>query len=163
MSSLTRDTIAIDANVFRHMFNPQNNVDGHIHALLNQLMDDKIKLLIDDEGEILKECNHQLKPYLKSEDDRYAEGPLLLYWFRQANQKLVPVDSIDDLMTAINPIVPPCKGADRFYVYVALKEGRILVTNDKKDIWNVRDSLLEIEARAEGADILTSQEAHRKL
>jgi hypothetical protein len=62
------------------------------------------------------------------------------------------------------------KDADQTFVYVALKIGRVLISNDMGDIvrgrgeaqtWR-RDRLLrDTEGlRPEGADILTSQEAH---
>ena len=55
MNSLTQDVIAIDANVFRHLTNPQNNVEGHISALLSQLIQDGIQYLVDDRSEIARE------------------------------------------------------------------------------------------------------------
>jgi len=169
MNNLIRNTIAIDANVFVHMFmhmiDPDNNPYEHIRALLYRLRKAKFGILLDESRMIAREYRKHVFPcFLKTDDDDTKR--LLRYWFRQENQKIVPINLNDNLMRAIKSIVGPSKGADRFYVYVALKEGRILVTNDRRDIWSNRDRLLKIKTRPrlpKGADILNSKRAHYKL
>lgn len=170
MNNLTRDTIAIDANVFVHMFmhmiDPQNNpYYKHIYALLYRLRKSEFGLLLDETRRIAREYkDHVLPCFLKTDDDDTKR--LLRYWFRQENHKVVTVNLNDNLMRAIKPIVGSHKKADRFYVYVTLKEGRILVTDDEGDIWNERGRLLKIKTRPrlpKGAKILNSQEAHQRL
>jgi len=166
MNNLTRNIIAIDVNVFEHLIDPRNNRDKHIHALFSQLMDDEIKLIVDDQGMISHEYDDRMTPRLDALDEESGEGILLRYWFDPENQKVVQVKLTDELMRAIKRIVSTRKKADRFYVYVAFKEGRVLVTNDKKDILKKRNRLLKLKTRPrlpKGANILSSQEAHQEL
>ena len=170
MNGLSQDSIAIDTNVFEHLLNPQENVDGHIGDLLRKLSKDKIHLLVDDKKRIRKEYWNRLNSYVQKE--RVAEGQaeriLLIYWFSAANQEVVSVKQNDALMKAIQNIIHEKRGkavTDRFYVYIAFKKGRILVTNDNKDIVNRRGQLRQKtrKARPNGADIMTSETAHSKL
>lgn len=161
MNNLTHDTIAIDVNVLRHLTNPQNNVERHIDALLRQLIQDGIRLLVDDKKEITSEYECQIRKRAEDMAEERGQRLLLLYWLSVDNHETVTVAMTDELMSAITKIVPEEKEADRFYVYVAFKRERILVTNDKKDILNQRNLLAHI--CPQGADILDSQEAYDGL
>ena len=175
MNNLTSDWIAVDTNVFEHLMNPQKNICNHIHKLLTKFIEDKILLLIDDRRKIIKEYFQHLPEYLKDTNDRMGEGKLLFHFLKTENYKIIQVDLSDNLMSAIKKIVSKHKRADRFFVYVAFKKSRVLVTNDQKDIIDEgtkcgerRRKLLkntkQYRPRGEGkADILTSQEACNRL
>ena len=55
MNILTEDFIAIDTNVFEHLFNPEKNTDNHIWNLIERLYKDEIGLLIDGPRENTRE------------------------------------------------------------------------------------------------------------
>ena len=174
MNKLTKDFIAIDTNIFEHLLNPQENINRHIDQLLNQLSDDSIKLLVDNEKKITKEYKRCLDEMIDRMEDDYRKL-LLLYWMDIQNQKSIKVSSKDALMRNIKKIIPLGEGSvtDCFFVYVAFKEGRILITNDRGDmidegtqIGERRRKLLKIgtkNGRKKGSDILTSQQAYDRL
>ena len=174
MNNLTKDFVAIDTNIFAHILNPQKNINKHIDQLLNQLSDDDIKLLVDNEKKITKEYKRCLDEMIDRMEDDYRKL-LLLYWMDIQNQKPIKVSSKDALMRNIKKIIPLGEGpvTDCFFVYVAFKEGRILITNDKKDTVNKgskigkrRKELLKLSkkiGRRKGSDILTSQQAYDRL
>ena len=134
MNNLTSDWVAVDTNVFEHLMNPQNNTGNHIHQLLTQFIKDKILLLIDDKKKIIHEYLQNFQEYLKYESDRMGEGRLLFHFFKKENHKIVCVDPSDSLMSSIKQIIPRQEVTDMFFVYVAFKKNRTLVTNDRKDI-----------------------------
>lgn len=165
MNNLTTDSIAIDANVFMHLMDARVK-DEHIRVLLRRLSSDKIMLLIDDKRKIVSEYNERILPRFKKMDEGHADRILLSYWFLPDNRKTVPINMIGELMKAITSIIPARKGQDRFYAYVAVHEGRVLVTNDKEDILSKRKELLKIKVHPrlpKGAEILSSQQAHDGL
>ena len=134
MSTLTSDYIAIDTNVFEHLMNPEKNKNGHIHKLLGTLTKRKIRLLIDNKRKILGEYNNKIPRYFKKANEAKNERFLLDYFIKNLQQhEKISVNLEDNLMTAIKKIVPENKGADRYFVYVAFKKGRVLVTNDRAD------------------------------
>lgn len=171
MNGLTNDLIAIDANVFEHLLNPQENTNGHIGDLLQQLIKDKIRLLVDDKDKIVNEYKSCLLSYMEKTtvDEGKAERIILRYWLLPQNKgaihEIVLVNQLDDLMTAITELIPPTKRKDRFYVYVAFKKGRVLVTNDHKDIVDHKAELKRKTKsfRLNGADIVDSREAYNRL
>jgi len=165
MNNLTTDSIAIDANVFMHLMDARIK-DKHVYVLLHQLAEDKILLLIDDMKKIFSEYSKHILPRFQKMDEGFPNRILLARWFLPDNRKIVPINMTDELMTAITRIIPSWKGPDRFYVYVALHEGRVLVTNDTEDILGKRDKLLKIKAHPRlphGAKILSSEQAHNEL
>ncbi len=122
---------------------------------------------------ISNEYSQNLQKYIKKEYERKNERHLLGYFLSPDNRKSVSVSVNDDLMNAITKIIPEGKGADRFFVYVAFKKGRVLVTNDRRDIIDERGQIGERKRklfkntkkyRSDGkSDILTSQAAYDKL
>ena len=173
MNILTQDFIAIDTNVFEHLFNPEKNVDNHISNLIERLRKDEIRLLVDGprkESRILGEYNERLSPYVNSSLQwGRAEWKLLRYFlFLPENFKVVDIDQQDDLMVSIKGIIGVRKGkpvTDRYFVYVAFKKDRALVTNDSGDILNNKGKLKRKAKtlRLKGADILSSQEAYERI
>lgn len=164
-----QDAVAIDTNVFIHLLNPQSNPDGHINQLLTHLIGLGIALLVDDGGRIAGEYNHLLGAAISGQNDR-NEIYILRYWILNAPRRSVEVSGNDALMTAISRvIIEPSEAVDRVFVYVALKAGKILISNDEMHIVTGprrgsrqtarRDRMLRRFATA-GAEILTSQEAH---
>ena len=167
MNKLTKDFIAIDTNIFMHILNPQKNTDEHIDQLLEQLSDDGIKLLVDDGKRIINEYNRCLDEMIEGMelDSRQL---LLLYWLDAQNHKSIKVIPKDTLLVSIKTIIPLGDGSvtDCYFVYVAFKEGRILITHDENDIGKRRKKLLKISkksGRKKGSDILTSQEVYNRL
>ena len=71
-------------------------------------------------------------------------------------------------MESIKGVIEVQKGkpvTDRFFVYVAFKKDRVLVTNDRGDILNNRKELKRKAKtlRLKDADILNSQEAYERI
>lgn len=177
MNILTQDFIAIDTNVFEHLFNPEKNTNDHIWNLIDRLHEDKIGLLIDSPDDprkgsrIMGEYDRRLLPYVKPRQEVGAESVLLKIFFENAKLVEVDVNQTDKLMVLIKGIIGVREGesvTDRFFVYVAFKKDRVLVTNDRGDIWNNREELKRKARKAkkrrlEGADILNSQEAYERI
>ena len=95
---------------------------------------------------------------------------LLQYFMEVNSQRKVGVARRDPLMAAITKVIfELSKNPDRTLVYVAFREGKWLITNDRTDIvegpageGTLRSDRLLRETKGicpEGADILTSQEA----
>ncbi len=177
MNALTSDFIAIDTNVFEHLLNPQNNTNNHISKLFIKLMDDKITLLVDDKDRIVNEYSQKIERILDEKDEMGDAVKILgtTYLYFMDHKQPVPVVSHDSLMTAIKSIIKKKKKSsvtDRFFVYVAFKSDRILITNDKKDMIDERNQkgkrkqkLLKMAKKQslKRADILTSESACEKL
>ena len=181
MNNLTKDFIAIDTNIFEHVLNPKENTNEHIDQLLKQLLVDEIKLLVDDEKRITNEYDERVTTRIKNKQTNYNfDKKILLYhWLKPENYQCITVCLNDELMIGIKNILPkPSKKkrerkTDKFFVYVALKQDRILVTNDEKDMIDEGTKqgkrckkLLKICKKIEGnknADILTSQIAYDRL
>ncbi len=171
---LFQDEVAIDTNVFVHLRNPEQNPDGHIHHLLGVLVEQGVKLLVDNRGVIHGEHDHHVIPMLEGSSVNGGEVYLLQYFMDVNFQRGVVVAPRDGLMAAINQVIfEPSKNADRTFVYVAFHEGKSLISNDRADIVEgpagertPRRNRLRRETRRlrpHGADILTSQEAHAKI
>ena len=167
-----QDSVAIDTNVFVHLLNPEQNPDGHIHRLLGFLIEQQTVLLIDEQGTIGREYEHNVVPMFRSKSVVGNELYLLAHWMNQDVQVKVNVTRNDDLMRAIQKVIfERPKQADRTFVYVAFKEGSALISNDWTDIvigppretqqTSRRDRLLRTtrKFRPDGAAIMTSQEA----
>ncbi len=220
MNNLTKDFIAVDTNVFEHLFNRKKNVNQHISKLIKRLYKDKIRLLIDapkkdnsprgddtpieDDSpieeiriveeykgsRIMREYRRRLFPYAShveeqnsprqdgdaepqevdaESQEKGAERILLDILLR--NPERVYVNQADNLMRSIKGIIEAQEGkpvTDRFFVYVAFKKDRMLVTNDRGDILSKKEELKRRARRAQkrrlkDADILSSQEAYEKI
>ena len=151
--------IAIDACVFVHLLNPQNNKDSHIDRLLRQLIKDSFMLLMDSTGRIGKDYEAQVKPMIKSTSDTGGQLYLLRYWMQNERRVTVQLDQTDRLMAAIrNIIFEVAEHADRAFVYVACRRNATLVTNDAAHILDRRSALLKKTKRWQGnsTDILSS-------
>ncbi|MDA7955890.1 MAG: hypothetical protein MPK34_01440 [Gammaproteobacteria bacterium] len=183
MNNLTSDWVAIDTNVFEHVLDNRVNHDNHIDKLLRRLAEDEISLLVDCNGTIEGQYARRIRP-------KFTKASLTdnaLYVFRlyfggthHSLRKQVAVDPNDDLMTVIKRILRTTERVDRLMVYVAFKENRILITNDKKDIvvghskkkngrrgelkQKTKKARKKIRGRAKDkSDILTSDDAFQKL
>lgn len=182
MNNLTSDFIAIDTNVFEHVLDRRVNDDDPIDKLLTVLSDDNVSLLVDCGGRIEGQYARRLKPkFKKSWDEGYARYVFKLCFGHSSNpRKRVNVDLRDDLMTIIKKILKKSETIDKIMVYVAFKEGRVLITNDKNDIVEgpskergrrcarlkkaAKKVRRKFRARADDkSDILTSQQAYGKL
>lgn len=168
---LIANLVAIDTNVFQHLLNPQNNPDFHINHLLEHLTILGTSLLVDSQGKIDSEYNQQLARRIRNADDLRNEIQLLRYWVLVAPRLRVSVAEFDPLMRAIRRvIVEDAEDTDRTFVYVAFRQGTVLVTNDRRHIVKGtgsdptfrRDILLgnTVGLRPETARIMTSEEAH---
>ena len=167
------NTIAIDTNVFMHLLDKDENTNAHINSLLGALIQRQYKLLIDAGNKINGEYWSNVAPLLSRLSESSNERYLLGYFVRQEAKLPVTVEESDDLMRAIEGVVEgPGDTIDRTFVYVALHEGKKLVSNDHSDIvegppeevvelGERRYRLLEAtqNLRPDGAAILTSVEA----
>ena len=166
------ESVAIDTNVFEHLRNPQENPDQHIDGLLECLIRWQTELLVDDRNRITGEYNDRITQHLKDSDEIDNAATLLRYWFIYATHRQVELKLNDALMGSIKTVIhEPSNRTDTIFVYVAFKEGRILISNDKDDIVfgpsseggrsSRRTRLLNAtkRRRPNGSDILTSTEA----
>lgn len=172
MNNLTCDYIAIDTNIFEHLFNPQNNKCDHIEILLHKLARDNVHLIIDTHGRIRGEYAYRIIGQIKkTKSPNHAD--LLRYWLApDAPNKEVTVNQNDNLMGAIKGVMGKSDATDRIFVYVAIHGDQVLITNDRNDIldggnskYDRRDRLLKI-AKKQGfksARIHDSKEAHDEL
>lgn len=160
-------SVAIDTNVFIDLLNPQKNTDRHIDQVLTYLYAQEIALIVDDKGRILGEYENQIRPRIENADEMSFEILILRAWI-SAPRCVVSLDMKESLMQAISNIMPT-DSTDRIFVYVAFKEGKILISNDEADIVDRRQRLLNDTRRirrrigSNEADILTSQEAHDRI
>ena len=166
-----QDAAGIDTNVFEHLLNRKNNTKNHINHLLIHLQQQGIALLVDAGGRIAGEYDNQLGPIIRRTDDERNEIYILRYWMEYADRREVAVNGSGQLMTAIRGIIKdPADAVDRIFVYVAFHQGRWLISNDMADIVEGparertprRNRLRQgtRRFRPDGADILTSLEAH---
>ena len=173
-----RDSVAIDTNVFAHLLNPNNNPDRHINKVLEHLQAHGISLIVDEQGRIEREYACHIIPMLTGRSVKGNELYILRHWMGPPLRLRVPVDRSDRLMTAIRQIiVEDSKNIDRTFVYVALKNGSILISNDETDIvfGPAREKRLRRAPRGRrlvddtnklrppGANILTSREAFQNI
>ena len=169
-----QDAAGIDTNVFSHLLNPQNNPDGHINSLLTHLFEQQVALLVDDGGRITGEYERSITPLIQRLDEARNERQILRYWMTSAPSRKVEFSEGDALMAGIRQVISGDAAVDRIFVYVAFKEGKVLISNDKGDIVfgsdrgrgyvPRRERLLQItqDCRPPGADILTAREAYEK-
>ena len=172
MNNLTSDCIAIDTNIFEHLLNPQNNISNHIETLLNKLAIDNVHLIIDTGGRIWGEYTNRITNKIRNTKNPNHEA-LLRYWLKDKSiNKVVNVNQNDNLMVSIKSVIRGDKATDRIFVYIAIHENQVLVTNDKNDIldggnikYERRKKLLKIARRQsfKSAEIYDSQEAYDKL
>ena len=165
--------VAIDTNVFLHLLNCQNNPDSHIDALLKSLSTQGTILLVDDGDRIAGEYDNQLAQMMKSADDTRNDLNILRYWMNPDRRQKVAFSGNDRLFNAIKQVIhEQAETVDRILVYVAFKAGTTLISNDEIHIvvgpprerrqGQRRTRLLNStrRLRPDGADILTSREAH---
>ena len=173
---LFRDAVSIDTNIFEHLLNPQNNVNGHINSLLVHLQEQGIALLLDDRNRISGEYYNRIGPKIGQLDDLRNEVFLLRYWILSAPRLNITVDWADPLMKAIRKvIVEQSEAVDCIFVYVALTKGKVLISNDEAHIVigpatehgrppRRRRLLVNSKRlRPKGAEILNSLEAHDRI
>ena len=173
MSNLYFDFVAIDTNVFGHLVTKPVEECDHIEHLLVWLRDNKTRLIVDSKNRITDEYYHTLVEHLKILQHPLYED-ILEYWLTPNSENMiVTVDHKEDLMQEIKKIVKiGRKSIDSIFVYVAIQKNRTLVTNDRKDIIDVRrgdserrSKLLKLarEFGFERASIYDSKEAIVKI
>ena len=166
MTGLTKDFIAIDVNIFEQLLNRNSPHNHHITVIIRYLIEKRIRLLVDSSKKINSEYYKRLGRFIQKNSERRKDRILLIRILHPKNLEQVDVNIRGKLMVKITKLIPVTKKADRFYVYVAFKRGRVLVTNDEKDIGNKRQKLLRETKKCraqEDEDILNSQEAYDKL
>ena len=128
------DCVAIDTNVWVHLLNPQDNVNSYIDRLLDYIRRQGIALIVDDQGEIAREYRNSVSPRYLGMDETRNERYMLRYCLN-APRRVVTLNELDDLMKSIKSVIYESnKDADQTFVYVALKIGRVLISNDMGDI-----------------------------
>ena len=177
-NSVFQGAVAIDTNVFEHIFNKEKNVDSHIDDLLLSLQEDSIRLLVDEGSKIFDEYERIIGPKLAYSEHNY-EISVLRYWLgTQETWEPVDVVSPSELMAAIKRIVhEPDENVDRILVYVALYRGKNLISNDEVHIvigpqreWGdferrhrLKKQTRNICKASRQSEILTSVEAHAEV
>ena len=189
VNNLTNDFIAIDTNIFEGLLIHRRGNDkafriySEIYKLLSALLSDKtpIKLLVDDEGKIDEEyIKFMLRQFHQPDPPQEGdERTILIEWMRR-ERSCVKIYRNDELKIKIKKVLiqeqnkkENVSGVDINFVYIALKKGRPLITNDRKNIidkrkWDGkrRKELLNIpkkSGRKTGANILTSKEGYAKI
>ena len=166
--------VAIDTNVFIHLLNPQENAESHINGLLKNLQMAQVSLIVDESGRIGGEYRDRIEPIIRKSDDIRDEIFILRYWLLQCPRLTSELVLSDALMTAIKRVIEELDQAvDRILVYVALRQGKVLITNDRMNIvlgppsesTERRQRLLRNTRRFRSgdADILTSLEAYARI
>lgn len=170
-----QDAVAVDTNVFVHLRNPQENPDRHIDHLLRRLVEQRVKLLVDEDGFINHEYKEHVISMLKGSLVDAGEAYLLGYFMSVDAQRKVAVDRQDRLWAEIRRVIfETSKNPDRTFVYVAFHEGKSLISNDERDIVygpphesRPRRDRLRRETRQHrprtGAEIFTSVEASAQI
>ena len=169
-----QDAVAIDSNVFIHLLNPQENAKSHINELLKDLQMAQVSLIVDESGRIGGEYRNRIEPIIRKSDDIRDEIYILRYWLLQCPRLITEVVLGDALMTAIRRVIVELDQAvDRILVYVALRQGKSLISNDRMNIvvgpssesTERRRRLLRNTRRFRSgdADILTSLEAYARI
>ena len=171
------DSVAIDTNIFLHLLNPERNIGSHINTLLAHLQGQGIALLVDERRRIEGEYKTRISFNMSKSDDT-GDKIYILRWLSQCKRLRVPVRTTDELMSAIEKVIPEGSTnarVDRVFVYVSFKAGRVLITNDDVHIvqgpereGNLAPRRIRLmretrRRRSKGADIVTSQEAHAKI
>ena len=147
---MSNGEITIDTNVFEHLFNPQNNQNGHIDALLRHLVEQRVGLCTDKGGRMFGEYQQQLHPFFKRSDEG-QKVIWLRYFLLLAERSEVAVNFGDALMVAIRGKIPFAEASDRIFVYVAILSDCILISNDLGHITDHRNSLRR-SARRHGSN-----------
>jgi hypothetical protein len=119
VNGLCNDAVALDTNVFIHLFNPQNNTNNHIDSLLSSLAADELVLLVDDLGYIASEYLEKLTPKIMDASDTGPQASLLRYWMAPERRVAVPVLKKSSLWRSVSFV-----------------RGKPLVTNDVMHILN---------------------------
>ena len=175
MTALSIDSVAIDTNVFLHLLDRDINCDKHVNELLGHLYISKTALIVDNGDRIAGEYGNFIDPILRNKNVELDELYSLRYWSRVAPRKKVIVKMGDELMRSIKRVVrEPSESLDRILVYVALRSGKSLITNDRFHILcgpqhengrSRRDRLLRQtkRTRSSGSCILSSREAHATI
>ena len=166
MNGFPSDCIAIDTNVFGHLTNESKNKDKHINSLLENLIKQKTSLLVDKNGNILKEYQRHLnRPKFRESYEGKDEAYILYYWMYLVTRKKVSVMN-DNLWTAVLKVIPEeQEEVDRIFVYIAFVKGRILISNDDKHIIGRRDELRDVTCNLcpEGGDVMSSKTAINQM
>lgn len=167
--------IAIDTNVFEHLFNCELNKCDHISTVLQNLIESDTKLLVDSKSRIPDEYHDRLPRYLDL-PERMNETSLLRYWLNKEVWKTVPADS-PRLMLAIHNVMKGReRNKDKMFVYVAFHQGENLLSNDFQHVVDghtrskqpsirneLRDKTKHVHPRSKSSQILSSFEAFEKI
>ena len=153
--------VAIDTNIFIHLFNPQNNEDSHIDQLLSHLAKLEYSLCVDSTNKIANEYQEKLIPMIERQDDRGIQLYILRFWMALARVS-VEIDVTDLLMQRIRQVIQEHdEHVDRAFIYVSCKGNCCLVTNDNEHILSRRRVIKEKtrKLRGDASIILDSREA----
>lgn len=134
MTNSAKNCIAIDTNIFKHLFNKQVNTCNHIEFLLSKLYSSHC-LLTDKKGTILNEYYHILGPLLLSTKNSDHQK-LIKGWIHSHNRREVDVKEYQHktLTPAIRKILITNDAADTTFICVAIIEDTTLITNDRSTI-----------------------------
>lgn len=173
------DAIAIDTNVFVHMFNDRENHEQHIDKLLRSLMSDSVDLCLDKSKFIATEYEEKLSRRIRESDDTGIRLQILRYWMDNDTKREVAIERTGDLMRNIKGVIHENReSVDRMFVAVAFVADVVFVTNDdihiligppgerNKNTHPRRARLLKVAKRlrlGKNSDILASRTAAARL
>lgn len=175
MSIPVEKYVAIDTNIFEHLYNPPVQNCHHVEFLLITLL--KPCLLLIDKSEIIaNEYIHRLKPYFKnSPNSDYSK--LIKGWLHPDHCKKVVITDHKHkvLKSRIKKILNTNDSVDTAFICVAIIKDTRLITNDRSTIIDQgnqknsrrRDKLLKLAkklpCRRKSFTILDSSEMYQLL
>ena len=160
-------TCMIDTSVLEHLLNPDWNGDGHIHDLLNKLIEIDVCLGRDSRGRIQGEYRNRLEQRILAADEADSSALILRWAVLYAPTEEIEVDMSDALGKCIEPKMR-ARGAERsdqVIVYVAIRLNAPLISNNTKHINDLRTQLRKCAKRQGYADfdVFTSRQAFTKI
>ena len=97
--------VTIDSNVLIHVFNPQENTDEHIEALLAFLITHNYFACVDAKNVILREYNGIVEKWMRNKDQDGNEVILVRHWLDRDNQHPLEVDRTGPLYSLVEKII----------------------------------------------------------
>ncbi len=185
MNQPFESAVAIDTNIFLHLFHRGNdadavnvNADSHIDNLLDAMQAASVVPILDSQNKIGSEYLAYLHSIMKEEDEMDTKRLILKYWIIDADPAVVQFDTNSELYKRIKKVIHERDEAvDRAFVFVAFSRGTVLITNDRRHIlfgpngerntstYNRRTRLMKEtkKSRTKGGEILSSMEAHERM
>ena len=149
------EAMVIDTSVLEHVFNPANNVGGHIGELLRKFTEQRRRLGIDRplenrKSRIIKEYQHRLNARLDAMDQQDQLYEWLRYVIVLAERVDTPLNLADGLGSCLVPLMNRvgAERSDQVFVYVACALDSVMVSNDSRHVTDLRVRLRRCARKA---------------